>query len=232
MATMYRDPTSPPPTGPYVAARRPVQPALLLPGHHPAWTETPAISWGPEPYRTTFRAVWNEHGLAVRFDACDERPWHTMRQHDDPIAQEEVVEIFLDPSCDGHDYAELEISPFNVVTDLRIVTPWPTLVGDRAWNWTGLENTVMPGSCGGLSPDSWVALLWLPWTGLGTLSEGARARVPPRPGDRWRFNVFRIKRPHGPTEPERDAVYAAWSVPAGPSFHDTDAFRELVFGPS
>jgi hypothetical protein len=41
--------------------------------------------------------------------------------------------------------------------------------------------------------------------------------------------VFRIKRPHGPAEPEREAIYAAWSVPSGPSFHDPAAFREFVF---
>jgi hypothetical protein len=40
--------------------------------------------------------------------------------------------------------------------------------------------------------------------------------------------VFRIKRPGGPDQPERDAVYAAWSVPDGPSFHDPTAFRDLV----
>jgi hypothetical protein len=53
--------------------------------------------------------------------------------------------------------------------------------------------------------------------------------VPPREGDRWRFNVFRIKRPHGPQEPERGALYTAWSTPAGPSFHEPAAFRDLVF---
>ena len=56
-----------------------------------------------------------------------------------------------------------------------------------------------------------------------------RYALPPKVGDRWRFNVFRIKRPHGPSEPEREAVYAAWSIPSGPSFHDPAAFRDFVF---
>jgi hypothetical protein len=152
-----------------------------------------------------------------------------MRRHGDPIWEEEVVEVFLDPAGEGRRYAEVEISPFNIVTDLRVVEPWPNLTGDRTWNWRGLESTVVPGSCEGMSSESWTALAWLPWTGLGTLSEAAAAIVPPRPGDRWRFNVFRIKRPHGPAEPEREAIYAAWSVPSGPSFHDPAAFREFVF---
>ena len=90
---------------------------------------------------------------------------------------------------------------------------------------------MVPGSCGGLSPGSWVALAWLPWSGLGSLAPEVAARVPPSAGDAWRFNVFRIKRPNGPAEPERGAVYAAWSTPDGPSFHEPAAFRVMEFLP-
>ena len=51
------------------------------------------------------------------------------------------------------------------------------------------------------------------------------ARIPPAPGDEWRFNVFRIKRPGGPQAPAQGAIFAAFSKPAGPSFHDPAAFR-------
>ena len=144
----------------------------------------------------------------------------------------QLVEIFLDPACLGKHYAEVEISPINIVTDLHILEPHPRLNGDRSWNWRGLESTVVPGSCGGLTPGSWVALAWLPWSGLGSLGAEVAARVPPSAGDAWRFNVFRIKRPHGPSEPERDAVYAAWSAPDGPSFHEPAAFRRMEFSPA
>ncbi|MCX6553262.1 MAG: carbohydrate-binding family 9-like protein, partial [Acidobacteria bacterium] len=187
------------------------------------------IAWGPTQYCTTFRALWNENGLAIRFDACDDRPWHTMTRHNDPIWEEEVVEIFLDPTGTGRHYAEVEISPINIVTDLHIHDPWPALKSDIAWSWRGFESTVVPGSCGGLSSQSWVALAWMPWKGLAGMAPQIDPRVPPQPGDRWRFNVFRIKRPHGPAEPERDAIYAAWSPPDGPSFHAPAAFRSLVF---
>jgi len=71
----------------------------------------------------------------------------------------------------------------NVVTDLHVLTPHPTLTSDRAWNWQGLESTVVPGSCGGLTSGSWVALLWLPWSGLKTMNAHVDAHVPPREGD-------------------------------------------------
>ena len=184
-------------------------PSRCCPGHDRPGGRPSASSGGPATYRTAFRALWNDEGLAIRFEACDDRPWHTMTRLDDPIWEEEVVEIFIDPACLGRHYAEVEISPVNVVTDLHILEPHPRLSGDRAWNWRGLESTVVPGSCGGLTPGSWVALAWLPWQGLpvdGPRGRPAASRL--RPAIAWRFNVFRIKRPHGPAEPERDAIYA------------------------
>ena len=231
MAELYRDTAPLPPDAAYRVAWTAARPVTLLPGHDRAWKTAQRIAWGPTKYRTVFRALWNEDGLAIRFDACDDRPWHTMKRPDDPIWEEEVVEIFLDPARLGCHYAEVEINPVNVVTDLHILEPHPRLKGDRAWNWSGLESTVVPGSCGGLTSGGWIALAWLPWKGLATMAEEVRPTVPPSAGDCWQFNVFRIKRPHGPSDPERDAVYAAWSTPEGPSFHEPSAFRRLEFSP-
>jgi len=229
MAELYRDPAAPPPEASYRVAHADTVPSLLLPGHHAAWRTAQAISWGPAAYRTTFRAIWNAAGLAIRFDAIDDAPWHTLTRHDEAIWEEEVVEIFIDPLRAGRDYAEVEISPINVVTDLHIAEPAPGLKGNLQWNWTGLESTVIPGAAFGLPAGSWTAIAWLPWSGLRTMTPLVAACVPPTPGDAWRFNVFRIKRPHGPAEPERGAIYAAWSTPEGPSFHAPAFFRDLVF---
>ncbi|HOG30331.1 MAG TPA: carbohydrate-binding family 9-like protein [Vicinamibacterales bacterium] len=229
MAELYREGPHVPADAVYPVVRTSARPLTLLPGHDPDWASAAAIAWGPQEYRTSFRALWNDAGRALRFDAGDTRPWHTMTQRDDPIWEEEAVEIFLDPARLGRHYAEVEISPLNVVTDLHILEPWPRLRGDKSWDWSGLESTVVPGACGGLAPGSWVALAWLPWPGLAGMCPEVAAAVPPAPGDRWRFNVFRIKRPNGPAEPERGAVYAAWSTPPGPSFHDPSAFRTMAF---
>lgn len=229
MPRLYRPDTPLPPEATYGVASTRVRPVRLLPGHDAAWNTAQRVTWGPPEARTTFSALWNERGLAIRFDVCDDDAWHTMTRRDDPIWEEEVVEIFLDPARAGRNYVELEFSPINVVTDLRIREPWPSLAGDRHWNWEGLESTVVPGSCEGLRTGSWVARAWLPWTGLATVAPEVASAAPPAAGDRWRFNVFRIKRPGGPADPERDAIYAAWSAPDGPSFHAPDAFRDMLF---
>lgn len=227
MPTLYRPDTPLPPDATYAVVRQDGHGLPALTRGVAAWQAASRITWGPAPYETSFAAFWNEHGLAIRFEASDIRPWHTMRRRDDSIYEEEVVEIFLDPGRAGHHYVEVEISPANVVTDLRIIQPAP-LHNDRAWDWAGLESHVRPAS--GLPAGSWDALAWLPWDGLAGLGP-VSAAGPPAPGDRWRFNVFRIKRPHGPRDPERDAVYAAWSAPEGPSFHAPAAFRDLAFLP-
>ncbi len=70
-------------------------------------------------------------------------PWHTMTTRDDHIWEEEVVEIFLDADGSGRNYAELEISPANVVCDLRVVSPWPSLISLTEWDWDGMTTEVV-----------------------------------------------------------------------------------------
>ena len=201
----------------------------LLAAEEAAWTGAPVIAWGPRPYETRFRAVWSDEGLFLRFDANDPAPWHTMTRRDEHLWDEEVVEIFLDPDRSGRDYYELEVNPANVVCDLRMVSPWPDKKGDIDWNLAGLETRVhAPGGAGALT-RGWTVTAFLPWRGLRALPSAGKVALPPKPGDAWRFNVFRIERPGGKASPEKDAVFAAWSPPSVKSFHDAGAFRDLVF---
>lgn len=213
----------------YAAAWTAAPSRALLDGDPAAWSGAATIAWGPAPYETRFRALWSEVGLFVRFDATDPAPWHTMTRRDEHLWDEEVVEIFLSPDGSGRDYYELEISPANVACDLRMVSAWPNQKGDIDWNLDGLLTRVQPRRDGSGRTTGWTATAVLPWSGLRALPSTRTVAVPPLPGDRWRFNVFRIERPGGPSAPEKDGVFAAWSPPSGPSFHDAGAFRDLVF---
>jgi cellulose/xylan binding protein with CBM9 domain len=201
--------------------------AELLVASETAWAEAQAISWGPAPWITRFRALATQAALALRFDVYDERPWHTMTRRDEHIWEEEVVEIFLDPDRTGTNYYELEINPANVVCDLVVPRPWPELHSDPAWDFAGLDTRVRPYRGEGAGPDGWTATAWLPWDGFRPLPSAAP--LPPRDGDRWRFNVYRIKRPHGPARPHDDVINAAWSPTGSPSFHVPSAFGNFVF---
>ena len=206
----------------------------LMDGAEEAWKPARAISWGPEGYDTTFRALWNGAGMFVRFDATDANPWGTLSRRDEPIYQEEVVEIFLDLDRSGSHYAEVDFSPANVVCDYHIERPLPEKdgdppwKGDRGWNFDGLQSRVEVRHDGDHT-RGWRVIAFLPWDGLRSLPSAAGTALPPREGDWWRFNVFRIERPHGPTDPERDLVLAAWSPAPIPKFHVASVFRKLEF---
>lgn len=229
MPRLFAHPTDPPAAADYRVVRADGSLERWLDPGAPGWADAWSIEWGHDRYRTGFRAAWNESALVVRFDCEDDTPWWTMTRRDERLWEEEVVEIFLDPARSGRGYVELEINPANVVCDLRVDHPWPALASDPTWNWEGLASRVVhvPGIGSG---SRWCACAVLPFSGLASDADAGRCRVPPAAGDRWRFNVFRIKRPHGPSDPERDVIYAAWSVPTGPSFHDPSVFRDLVFG--
>jgi hypothetical protein len=215
----------------YRVARTSTGREALLAADDKSWSQGPVIAWGPAPYETRFRALWGDDGLFLRFDANDSSPWHTMTKRDEHLWEEEVVEVFLDVNRSGHDYAEIEISPGNVVCDVRMVSPWPHKQMDFAWNLEGIETRVAFSKDSAGKTTGWTATAFLPWTGFRSLPSAKSLSLPPKPEDAWRFNVFRVKRPGGKTAPEAGAVEVAWSPPPGESFHMPEAFRDFVFAP-
>jgi hypothetical protein len=213
----------------YTVENAGVERAVLLGPADTAWGKAQRIAWGPDAYQTAFRALWDATGLYVRFDATDPAPWSTMTKRDEWLWQEEVVEIFLDLDRSGLNYAEVEISPANVICDVRMVTPSPNKESDYSWNLEGIESRVHLRRDAAGKTTGWTAVSFFPWSGFRSLSAAGAAKVPPKPGDRWRFNVFRLERPHGKTDPEKDLVAAAWSPPGEPSFHVPAAFRDFVY---
>jgi hypothetical protein len=192
------------------------------------WDDADAIAYGTAPFATTFRALWSAEALFVRWDVIDDRPWWTMTHRDDRLWEEEAVELFLDLDRSGTHYAEVEISPANVVCDVHLISASPRRM-DLAWDLDGLQtNVVMNRGDAGLL-TGWTAVARLPWDGFRSLPSARSIDLPPRAGDRWRFNVFRIKRPGGPSAPEEGAIYAAWSPVPGATFHEPAAFRDLEF---
>ena len=91
-------------------------------------------------YHTEAAMLWDDGNLYVAFVCSDPDMWCTMFNRDDPLASEEVVEIFIDPDGDGLNYAELEINPANVQWDLCILQRAPEWKADTEWNIPGLRS--------------------------------------------------------------------------------------------
>ncbi len=154
---------------------------------------------GPPEQGTSVRLCWDEEALHVRFDCEDRHAWSTFRRRDDPLWQEEVVEVFLAPGEeDPVRYAEIEVNPGGVAFDARIHNPTglrQDMTADTTWNCAGLRWAAGWGD----ARQDWWAELSIPWTGL---EADAGAGLPTL----WRANLYRVERPEG-----GNAEYSAWS---------------------
>lgn len=203
-------------------------------------------------FPTEAAVTWDATYLYVAFACTDPEPWARYGTRDDRLWEEEVVEVFLDPDGDGRDYAEIEVSPTNVVVDLLIAAPRAAGPGARRWDVAGLQTAVRRHAAG------WVAEMAIPWSSLA----GAGVTAAPVAGAQWRVGLYRIKRPGGVAKAGRidglvaerrsaaddrkaaidaelltlraDDEYSAWSVThPDRGFHDPERFGLLQFlGPS
>jgi hypothetical protein len=190
-------------------------PELFVPCANDAWDIRADIvtwNWGDVPalppfrlaengalaeQQTVARVCYDAWGLYVRFDCADRDIWGTFTRRDEPIYDEEVVEVFLSPGSDTPTrYYEFEVSPNGVLLDALIDNPTSRradLGVDFGWDCDGLRWHAVRDD----AASQWWAALAIPW-----------AAVAP-PGERpamWRANFYRIERP-------RDAApeYSCWS---------------------
>lgn len=195
----------------------------------PGWQGVPSTGpfhrshdGGSPRYRTEARLVWDDQFLYVSFDAEDEDVWAKLEKKDDPIYGEEVVEIFIDADGDGKTYNEIEVSPRNVQLDAYF--PARRHGMDLAWD-SGMTSAVQVH--GTLNDPSdidrgWTAEMKIPVKNLASLP-----RWPPQPGDRWRFNLYRLEW-HSDRKVNEGS---AFSPPLVGDFHHLSRFGYLEFAP-
>lgn len=166
---------------------------------------------GQAPKQSTWiKTAWNEREFRVLFHCEDAHPWATLTERDGPLYNEEVVEVFVDPVGDLESYFEIEVNPLNAVCDLVIRRTRSGLRKDFGWDCEGMRTSVEIGD------GWWTAELAIPFTSL--------TAEPPKAGDLWRINFYRIDRPEG--EPWE---LSAWSPTGMPKFHVSERFGELRF---
>jgi hypothetical protein len=184
----------------YAARRTTAEPRELLDAPEAVWAPAQHVRWGPDALATSFAALWSPLGLAVRFDVSDPSPWHTLVARDERLWTEEVVELFLDVGASGRSYAEVEWNPAGAVVDLWIDRADGRF--DRSWNAAGLESRVHARKDAAGRTTGWSVVGILPWSALAAKAPPGTA-LPPRVGDHWRFNVYRIERPAAHRTPRR-----------------------------
>ncbi|HKR62681.1 MAG TPA: carbohydrate-binding family 9-like protein [Thermoanaerobaculia bacterium] len=175
---------------------------------------------GATPRLATSLAAWfDDEYLTVLFSASDDHIQATLNEHDAPLYEQDVVELFLAPRAPEH-YFEIEVSPRGTLFDAAIDSPdgvRATMKVDRTWNCEGLIAAVrrVTESNGSVTIDTVVRV---PFASLG--------QPTPAAGEQWRANFFRIDR-----HPQLGDEFTAWQptfqLPA--DFHVTAAFGTLRF---
>lgn len=172
----------------------------------PAWDDLPSLppllladGSGPAIQQTRVRIAWDDEGLHVRFDCEDRDAWGTFERRDDPIYEEEAVEIFLAAgTADPVDYFEVEVSPRGVLWDGTVHNPTSRraeMVVDKSWDCPGIRWATGQGA----ARQDWWATFLLPWRGI----------APGGPPPLWRANFYRIERPRDSRDVEPE--FSCWS---------------------
>ena len=167
---------------------------------------------------TAVAAFYDDAILTIVFSGADDHIVATYAKHDDPLYEEDVVEVFLAPER-LEEYFELEVNPLATTFDARLESPdgvRQSMRADRGWTCEGLMAAVrrVHEADGLMSADTVVRI---PFAALG--------REAPRHGETWRANFFRIDRHPGGDE------YSAWqpTMKTPADFHVTAAFGTLRF---
>ena len=173
---------------------------------------------------TTAWLLWDERYLYIAFDCRDSDIWSTLTERDDTLYEQEVVEVFLNPDSDRETYVEIEVNPLGTLWDGFILNRPESRAGILAWNSFDLKRAVrLDGTVNDAAntDKGWSVEIAVPFKDLVTA-----ANVPPRPGDKWRVNLYRIDLPK---HDKALGDYSAWSPVSGETYHDPDRFGEIEF---
>jgi hypothetical protein len=172
------------------------------------------------PRLATSVAAWHDdEAVTFLFSGSDDHILATYHHRDDPLYEQDVVEVFFAPETATR-YYELEVSPHGTIFDAVIDSPdgiRATMHADKAWTCAGLVVAVRKviESGGEMSFDT---LIRVPFASIG--------RATPADGEVWRANFFRIDR-----HPDRGDEYSAWqpTLKEPADFHVAAAFGMLRF---
>lgn len=208
-------------------ARRVTTPPLID-GALGEWSDVPStevfvdtMSGGGAWTRSIARMQWDEHALYVAFEIEDDFLSSSFTATDEHLWEADCAELMIDRSGDGERYAELQISPSNVVFDTWFDTyRAPQPVGHVDWS-AALETAVhtrgtVNDETGDEGYDVEVAIPWRTLTTIG----GTTPEVPSA-GEEWRIALYVLDLLR------EGATASAWSAPLVGDFHVPDRFGRV-----
>jgi hypothetical protein len=175
------------------------------------------------PYDTRFKTVYSTTGLYFLIEGTDRTVTATMNEDFMDLWNEDVFEVFLWTDERYPAYFEYEISPLNRELPILIPNFGGQFLGWRPWHYERDRLTrKATATIGGpkqphAAIEGWRAEFFIPYALLRPLQN-----VPPKPGTKWRANVYRMDYDEG-----RRSRWEWAHVEEG--FHEYERFGELVF---
>jgi hypothetical protein len=173
-----------------------------------------AVDGSTPRLKTEVAIYYDRDYLSVLFRCRDDEVVAHYLEHDQPLYEEDVVEVFLS-IADVRHYYELEVNPLGTTFDARIDSPdgvRATMTTDIDWTCDGLFAAVRR------VPGATDTVMRIPFGSIDTQC--------PRSGETWRGNFFRIdrSRSHGDE-------FSAWrpTLKNPADFHVTAVFGALRF---
>ncbi|MFE5317594.1 carbohydrate-binding family 9-like protein [Paenibacillus sp. NPDC056579] len=185
------------------------------------WESLPKVELADSPtgeraaLRTVVQCCRDSIALYFRFECQDDFVISSYTERDEPLYEQDVVEIFIDETGNGTRYMEIELSPNNVIFDAIVTNhnftkPGGRLEVDTSWDMEGLQTSVTRDDNGAFHYQ-----IVMPLDQFASV---------PAEGDSWRINFYRIDQ-----EVSGVRHYSAWSPTYNPSFHAAERFGTLLF---
>jgi hypothetical protein len=194
-----------------------------------AWKDVPetepfvqTLTGAPSAQRTTARMVYDDQNLYIAFDNRDEDVWSDLVKHDDKLWTQEADEVMIDADGDGKTYIELQVNPRGATFDSYLPA---YRQNQNDWE-SGMKAAVNVEGTLGKRDDrdqGWTAEMAIPLQAVKGRAEKGPP-LPPKPGDAWRINLYRMDTPKG--KPQEGS---GWSPPLVGDFHALDKFGEVIF---
>ena len=177
-------------------------------------------------WKTMVKILYSETGLYFLFSCQDEKITATLQEDFTALFKEDVIEVFLWPDEKYPIYFEYELSPLNFELPILVPNLDGRIQGWTPWRYEGKRRILHATSVQGgekkshATITSWKAEFYIPFALLSPIVTDK-----PRPGTRWRANLYRI---------DYDDGYTTWTwqkttLGKGGNFHEYKKFGTLVF---
>ena len=174
--------------------------------------------------KSTAKVTWDDQYLYVFVSVVDTDITTPYKNHDDPLWKADCIEIFIDADGNQRGYVELQVSPRNTKFDSWFATT-RAQPGDESWSSNMVTQVKLRGTAEPGDTDSgWDVEIGIPWAAVKGRDEKMAVALPPRVGDRWRFNINRVDVRTGN---DRQAV-SSWKR-IGNDWHALDRMLVAVF---